>query len=249
MAGVAADSCRAAPRSPSSISGWPSGPASTIVELHATGPAAVFWANVAYFGIVLVPASWLVFALRYSGHGRPGHQAIPGSALRRAPGDGVPRLDEPLASLVSRERAGGADLGAGPRVLGPRRVLLRPGPRRNGGDSAPGEAGPRPERGQAATLLIAAFAPWMANAIYLSGLSPFGNLDLSPFGFGLTSLAVGVGALPRPGTATGGGREALSRGHRPCDRRDRGHRPGDGALPGREREGVRRPGLHAARST
>ena len=53
-----------------------------ILELDATGPAAVFWANMAYFGIGLVPASWLVFALRYSGHGLAGHPAGPGAALR-----------------------------------------------------------------------------------------------------------------------------------------------------------------------
>jgi len=38
-----------------------------ILGVDASGPAAVFWANMAYFGIGLVPASWLVFAIRYSG--------------------------------------------------------------------------------------------------------------------------------------------------------------------------------------
>ncbi|HEY6554314.1 MAG TPA: PAS domain S-box protein, partial [Vicinamibacteria bacterium] len=50
--------------------------------------------------------------------------------------------------------------------------------------------GPRLGRRQAGILIVAALAPWMANVVYVSGLSPFGNLDLSPFGFGVTSIAV-----------------------------------------------------------
>ena len=71
--------------------------------------------------------------------------------------------------------------------------------------------GPRLGRGHAAVLLVGAFAPWTANAIYLSGLSPFGNLDLTPFGFGLTSLAVAWGLFRRAGAATRRGRAALPR--------------------------------------
>jgi len=46
-------------------------------------------------------------------------------------------------------------------------------------------------RGQAMTLLIASFAPWIANAVYLAGISPFPNLDLTPFAFAITGLAMG----------------------------------------------------------
>ncbi len=44
-------------------------------------------------------------------------------------------------------------------------------------------------RAQAATLLCAALAPWLGNVIHLSGLSPFENLDLTPFAFTITGLA------------------------------------------------------------
>ena len=162
-----------------------------ILELNATGPAALFWANVAYFGIVLVPASWLVFALRYSGHERrinrrllallcieplvtvllawtnPWHQWFRKGAQ-------VEPTWTPGPAFWLHAGYSYALLAAG-AVLIARRVV----------------AGPRLGRGQAVALLIAALAPWAANAIYLSGRSPFGNLDPSPFSFGLTSLAAG----------------------------------------------------------
>jgi PAS domain S-box-containing protein len=161
-----------------------------LVELHARGPAAVFWANTAYFGIVLVPASWLVFALRDSGHSarvtrrllallcvepvatvflawtNPWHHWFRGS-------DQVEPTWEPAFAFWVHVAYSYALVLVGTVAIARR-----------------ARGGPQPERGQAATLLIAAFAPWVANAIYLSGLSPFGNLDLSPFGFVLTSLAV-----------------------------------------------------------
>ena len=161
-----------------------------IVVLNASGPAAVFWANAAFFGIVLVPASWLVFALRYSGQGarvtrrflallfvepmatvflawtNPWHHWFRGS-------EQVEPTWEPAPAFWIHAAYSYALLLVG-TVLIARRA----------------RAGPRPERRQAATLLIAAFAPLMANVIYLSGLSPFGNLDLSPFGFVVTSLAM-----------------------------------------------------------
>lgn len=48
---------------------------------------------------------------------------------------------------------------------------------------------PQLYRGQAATLLIGVLAPWVGNAIYIFELSPFPNLDLTPFAFAITGLA------------------------------------------------------------
>lgn len=48
-------------------------------------------------------------------------------------------------------------------------------------------------RRQAAALLTAAFAPWLGNVLYLTDLNPFPYLDLSPFAFGVSGLAVGLG--------------------------------------------------------
>jgi PAS domain S-box-containing protein len=38
-------------------------------------------------------------------------------------------------------------------------------------------------RGQAVALIVCVLAPWIGNALYLSGLSPIPNLDLTPFSF------------------------------------------------------------------
>jgi two-component system cell cycle sensor histidine kinase/response regulator CckA len=161
-----------------------------ILELNATGPAALFWANATYFGIVLLPASWLVFALRYSGHERRVTRLL--LALLWL---------EPLATLVlawtnpwhhwfRRSDQVAPTWEPGPAFwvhAGYSYALILAGTILTARRS---RTGPRPRRGQAAALLIAALAPWAANAIYLSGLSPLGNLDPSPFGFVLTSLAV-----------------------------------------------------------
>jgi PAS domain S-box-containing protein len=44
--------------------------------------------------------------------------------------------------------------------------------------------------GQAGALLIAVLAPWVGNALTAFGLSPFPNLDLTPFAFTISGLAV-----------------------------------------------------------
>jgi PAS domain S-box-containing protein len=44
--------------------------------------------------------------------------------------------------------------------------------------------------GQAGALLIAVLAPWVGNALTISGLSPFPELDLTPFAFTVTGVAM-----------------------------------------------------------
>jgi PAS domain-containing protein len=44
--------------------------------------------------------------------------------------------------------------------------------------------------GQASAPLIAVLAPWIGNALTISGLSPFPDLDLTPFAFTISGLAV-----------------------------------------------------------
>ena len=48
---------------------------------------------------------------------------------------------------------------------------------------------------QGALLLVGMSIPWATNVVYLSGLSPFPNLDLTPLGFALGAAAVGAGLL------------------------------------------------------
>ena len=161
-----------------------------IVELNATGPAAVFWANTAFLGIVLVPASWLVFALRYSGHGARVTRRFLALLFVEPMATVVLAWTNPWHHWFRRGEQVEPTWAPGPAfwvhaaysyalVLVGTVLIAR-------------RARAGPERGPATALLVAAFAPWMANALYLSGLSPFGNLDLSPFGFGLTSFAMAL---------------------------------------------------------
>ncbi len=48
-------------------------------------------------------------------------------------------------------------------------------------------------RGQAATMLIAVLAPWVGNILFLSGISPIRYLDITPFAFTITLIAIAWG--------------------------------------------------------
>jgi PAS domain S-box-containing protein len=48
-------------------------------------------------------------------------------------------------------------------------------------------------QGQAVTMLLGALLPWAANALYVFNLTPFPGLDLTPFGFALSGLVIGLG--------------------------------------------------------
>jgi two-component system, cell cycle sensor histidine kinase and response regulator CckA len=166
-----------------------------IVELNATGSDAVFWANVTYFGIGLVPASWLVFAMRFSGHGERVTARVlallsveplatvllawtnPWHRLFRLGVQVTPTWEPGPAFWVHAAYSYGLVL-AGTLLIAHRALV-----------------GPPLGRGHAGALLVAALAPWTANAIYLGGLSPLGNLDLTPFGFVVTSLAAAWGVF------------------------------------------------------
>lgn len=45
-------------------------------------------------------------------------------------------------------------------------------------------------RGQASALVVSVVAPWAGNMLYIANLSPWPNLDLTPFGFILAGLAI-----------------------------------------------------------
>jgi PAS domain S-box-containing protein len=45
-------------------------------------------------------------------------------------------------------------------------------------------------RGQARIMLIGVAMPWLGNGIYISGLNPIPNLDLTPFAFTLSGMAM-----------------------------------------------------------
>jgi PAS domain S-box-containing protein len=159
---------------------------------------AILWSKVQYLGIVAAPPAALAFALEYTGRQR---------WLRR--GAALLAL-VPLTTLTlvwSNERhhlvwqrvdlASGDGYIAIDPIYGPWfwvhtafsyfcllaytlllvRWLLR----------APGLY-----RWQAAAMLVAALAPLAGNILFVSGLSPFGRLDLTPFAFALSGLLVAL---------------------------------------------------------
>ncbi len=169
-----------------------------MVSLATTTLAAqLFWANMTFFGIVLVPVSWFTFALFYTDHGD-------WLTRRRL----LLLLIMPLTTLAmvwTNDRHGlfrsevylvntgsfvvlEATLGSffwvhtaysylllllGTFLL--LRNLLRMSP---------------PYRRQAGGLLIGVVTPWVGNALYLSGLSPFPYLDITPFALGISGVAL-----------------------------------------------------------
>jgi PAS domain S-box-containing protein len=156
----------------------------------------LFWANVAFFGIVVVPTSWLTFALAYSGRVE---RITPHLPLL---------LIMPLATLAAvwtnewhglfRTTVFQVSTGAFVVLearLGPlfwvhttySYVLLLIGTfllLRNVFRMSPAY------RRQAGWLLIGLAAPWAGNFLYLSGLSPFPYLDLTPFAIAISGIAL-----------------------------------------------------------
>jgi PAS domain S-box-containing protein len=159
--------------------------------------AQLFLFNLAYVGIGLVPASWLAFALEYVGLG---------ALLTRR------RLAMlavmPLWTLAMvwtndthhlfRTEVGLANIGSysvmivtlGPAfwvhtvysylLLGLGAFLLLRNVVRL----------PRVYRRQAGAMLVAVCAPWVGNLLYVSGLSPFPYLDLTPFAMSISGVAL-----------------------------------------------------------
>jgi hypothetical protein len=123
-----------------------------VIELNATA-RGVFWAN-GLFGIVLVPASWPSLPPLLG----PGAWVTRRSwrCLRRAHGDGVPGVDEPWHHWFRGSSRWNREPGPAFWIHA---AYSAPWSSSERADSAPCEGRASPRRGQAATLLIAAFAP------------------------------------------------------------------------------------------
>jgi PAS domain S-box-containing protein len=162
----------------------------------------IFWTNLLYLGITLAPAAWLLFTLQYTGQA---HRITRRMLLLLA--------IEPLLTLLIaftdpwhhlfRSHVGlnnqgnlltlEADFAIGfwihtvysyTLLLVGNIILVR----------AYLHA-PRLYRRQTIALLIAALAPWVSNALYLTGYSPLAPLDITPFAFTITVMALGWGVL------------------------------------------------------
>jgi PAS domain S-box-containing protein len=158
-------------------------------------PVKVFWAKVQYVGIVSVPTAWLAFALQYTN--REGWLSRRNLALLAI----APSLILLLAwtneqhsliwSSVRLDSSGSfstLDISYGPGLWGHAvysYLVLLLGTLLIAGAFL---RSPHVYRGQTGTLLLGALAPWVGNAVYLAGLSPFPHLDLTPLAFTLAGL-------------------------------------------------------------
>ncbi|NNJ12392.1 PAS domain-containing protein [Chloroflexales bacterium ZM16-3] len=159
--------------------------------------AQLFWVNLALVGIVLVPGSWLAFALIYSGQGGWLTRSrlllltiMPLTSLAAAWTNEQHHLFRSGVYLVNSGSFVVLETTFGPLfwihtaysylllLLGSlllARSLFRMSPS---------------YRRQASGLIIGLITTWAGNAIYLSGLSPFPHLDLTPFALGISGLAL-----------------------------------------------------------
>jgi PAS domain S-box-containing protein len=156
----------------------------------------LFWINLALVGIVIVPGSWLAFALAYSGQDTWLARRwllltiMPLATLAAAWTNPLHQLFRSEFYLVNTGSFVVLETTFGPLfwihtaysylllLLGTfllARNLFRMS---------------AAYRRQAGGLFIGLAATWVGNAIYLSGLSPFPHLDITPFALGLSGLAL-----------------------------------------------------------
>jgi len=171
------------------------------LELWATNlTVMLFWVKIGYLGVISVPVLWLVFALQYAG-----------SEKRLTPRNLVILFIIPLIVLflnwtneyhhlyypeVGLDRTGPLVLLYITRgtwywiglVYSYLLILLGTGVLVHTFIRSP-----RLYRGQIGTVLLGAFIPWIANALYIFGLNPFPRLNLTPLAFTLTGLVMGWG--------------------------------------------------------
>jgi len=168
--------------------------ANILENMNVALEAKVFWSKVGYFGIVSVISVWPVFVLHQTGNGKwltRRNLALMGiEPLLILAFVWTNELHGLIWSTIETQYIGpytamesthglvfwfhavyGYSL-----LLGSTIVLFRTMLR-----------SPEIYRGQITMLLIAAFAPWIGNGLFLSGVSP---IDLTPFAFSITGLAL-----------------------------------------------------------
>ncbi len=173
------------------------------VELSSTDLATkIFWGKVQYLGIVGTPLAWLVFALQFTDQGKwltrrnlALLSIIPITTLILIWGTERHGLIWQQITMDTTGPFPALILSYGPWfwvnwIFANILVLL--------GSIALVNMlrrGPGLYRSQTGLLLVSALAPWVGNSIYVLGLNPIQNLDLTPFGFNISAIAVGLGLL------------------------------------------------------
>lgn len=170
------------------------------LELSVAPAAKLFWAKMQYLGIVSVALGWLAFGLQYTGQGRwLNRRTIP------------LLLISPITTLVlvwTNEYHGLIWSNISLDTSGDFPIL----------DFSHGIGfwaciafsyiclstgtflliltfirSPHLYRRQTAVVVIGMFPPWIGNAMYITGLTPWPILDLTPFGIALSCLIVAFG--------------------------------------------------------
>jgi PAS domain S-box-containing protein len=162
----------------------------------------IFWAKIEYLGIVTVPVGWLAFTLQYTGREawltRRNLAALAAEPLVALLLVWTNEAHDLIWRTTRLDTSGSFSMlhfSYGPLfqvhvaysyllLLGGTLLLLQALAR-----------SPQLYRWQALAILIGVLAPWAGNALYISGLSPFPHLDLTPFGYTLTGLVVTLGLL------------------------------------------------------
>jgi signal transduction histidine kinase/CheY-like chemotaxis protein/HPt (histidine-containing phosphotransfer) domain-containing protein len=168
------------------------------LEISARGFAAkVLWCKLEYLGILTVPVAWFLLALDFTDSARRFRTSrlalllwvIPVAALAMVATNEHHRLIWSSWHVDPQLSVPVLVVGHGPMfwvVNAYSHLLLATGAflMLSGRASMP-----RLDRVQGAAMVAAIAAPWAGNLLYVSGLSPLGPLDLTPFGFVVMGLA------------------------------------------------------------
>lgn len=173
-------------------------------RINATSVGSkLFWANLSWLGVVVIPVAWLFFCLEYTGHGRYLRaryvilaSIIPVITVLLGLTDSYHSLM--YVDTIPIERNGELTISRTPGlwfwVIAGYTYLL-------------GLLGAIPIlqfigsdvdtfRGQSFSLLIGLFAPWLTNGLFLMGVLPTGGIDPTPVAFSVSGVAY-LGALTR----------------------------------------------------
>ncbi len=168
-------------------------------ELNADNlGGALFWSNLLWIGVAIVPTAWLLFVLDHTGHTRHLTRAAVGLAsippLLAAALAFTDRFHHLLRARVWMESRDGYELYTytrGPAFWGitgysyllllAGTVLLLTSLLR----------APRPYRSQAKALGAAALVPWVVNILYTLDLAPEQSIDMTPLGFIASGVLIG----------------------------------------------------------